>query len=236
MLMALADNELHGPEAEALRARIAADPVLAARYAVFAETRAALAAAFAPGPTPDRLTQAILAAPPQADMATGAGKVVAFRPRQWAGPAPLALAASLLLAVGVGGFLAGRALQPGAVPADPGALAAAALADQVTGSEAALPDGGSARVLGSYQTAQGLCRMIDLALPGDRAERAVVCRDDAAQGAGWSVVAAISAGPVEAYVPASDMAAELMDQVLNDLGAGPALAPEDEAAALAATP
>jgi surface antigen len=43
-LMALADGELGGDEALALRARIAADPSLAERFALFVETRALLAA------------------------------------------------------------------------------------------------------------------------------------------------------------------------------------------------
>lgn len=229
MLMALADNELHGPEAEALRARIAADPVLAARYAVFAETRAALAAAFAPGPTPDRLTQAILAAAP-ADTAKDSN-VVAFRPRSWVAPAPMAVAASLLLAVGVGGFLAGRGAAPQAV-ASPGVAAATALATLATGAETTLEGGATARVLGSYETDQGLCRLIDLAHPDTTAERAVVCRQGGA--ADWAVIASVTAGQAEVYIPASDTAAALTDQVLDDLGAGPALGADAEKAALAA--
>lgn len=228
MLMALADDELHGPEAEALRLRIGSDPALAARYAVFAESRAALQAAFAPGDTPEALIAAIRSA--QLGDAPQGDTVVPFRPRHALTPR-LALAASLLLAVGVGGFLAGRALGPATLPADPGALAAADLATLGTGAETALAGGVSARVLGSYQTDRGLCRLIDLDLPANRAERAVVCRDRAARD--WIVVAAVAAGEAEAYIPASDTAAALIDRVLDDLGAGPALDPAAEAAALA---
>lgn len=227
MLMALADDQLAGPEAEALHRRIDADPALAARFAVFAESRAALQLAFAPGETPDALVAMIRAAP-LADGQPG-NTLVSFRPRR-AGALPLAMAASLLLAVGVGGFLAGRMLLPGEAYPDHGALAAAGMAGLGTGEELALAGGGSARILGSYQTDQGLCRLIDLNLPGNRAERTVVCRNPARD---WGVVAAIAAGQAEAYIPASDTAAALIDQVLEDLGAGPALDPAAEAAALA---
>ncbi len=227
MLMALADEELRGAEAEALRARIAADPALAARFSVFSETRAALRLAFDPGATPDRLIQAIRG--PSPDGAAQADTVVAFRPRR-AAAGWLALAATLLLAVGAGGFLAGRALAPGGWSADPGAVAAAGLAAFGTGAGMDLAEGGTARVLGSYRTDQGLCRLIELALPGGRAERAVVCRDRARD---WAVVATIAAGQAETYIPASDTAAALIEQVLDDLGAGPALDPAEEAAALA---
>ncbi len=223
MLMALADDELRGAEADALRARIAADPALSARFAVFAESREALQLAFDPGATPERLIAAIRDAPRQTD------NVMRFRPRRMAG-APLALAASLLLAVGAGGFFADRTLVPDGWPADRGAVAAAVLADLGTGTRMDLAAGGHARVLGSYQTDHGLCRLIELTLPGDRAERAVVCRDQARE---WAVVATVAAGHAETYIPASDVAAALIEQVLDDLGAGPALTPADEAAALA---
>lgn len=233
MLMALADDELHGPDADALRTRIDADPALAARFAVFAESRAALQAAFAPGPTPDRLVAAIQAAPMGAAPASPelpGRNILPFRLRRATTGHALALAASLLLAVGVGGFLAGRALAPGAMPADPGALAAAELAGLATGAGTSLQSGGTARVLGSYRTDQGLCRLIEIDLPDDRAERSVVCRDPERR---WAVVASVTAGEAEAYIPASDTATALIELVLDDLGAGPPLDPAEEAVALA---
>lgn len=226
MLMALADAQIDGPGAEALRRRIAADPALAARYAVFAESRAALQAAFDPGETPPAMVAAIRDASVGGQRPPG-GVVVPLR-RRPALLVPLALAASVLVAVG--GFLAQRGPGPGTPLAAPGALAAAALAGSATGEAADLDGGGSARVLGSYQTDRGLCRILDLDLPQDRRERAVVCREAPGK---WTVVAAISAGPEEAFLPASDSATALIDQALDALGAGPALAPEEEAAALA---
>lgn len=222
----LADNELHGPDAEALRRQINSDPAIAARFAVFAESCAAHQAAFAPGETPAWLEASIRSAKtvdgrPQ-------DNVVRLQPRAAVTPS-LALAASLLLAVGAGSFLAGRSVAP--VPlADPAVVAATALADLGTGAETVLSAGGEARVLGSYQTDQGLCRLLDLTLSADRSERAVVCRGPDNR---WVVTTAIAAGQSEAYIPASDTAAAVIDQVLDDLGAGPALDPADEAKALA---
>jgi hypothetical protein len=228
MLMALADNQIDGPEADALRRRIMADPALAARFAVFTESRAALEAAFAPTETPESLIAAIRSAP-QGEP-TGSGSVVVPFRRRPVGLVPkVALAASLLLAVGASGFLAGRAAGPATAAPDPMALAAAALAASATGDETAIAGGGTARVLGTYLTDQGLCRLIDMDLPQTHSERAVACQD-ASQA--WVVIAAVAAGEAEAYIPASDTAAALIEQVLDDLGAGAALGIEEEAAAL----
>ncbi|WP_137112494.1 hypothetical protein [Rhodobacter sp. SY28-1] len=224
--MALADNQLHGPDADALRRSINADPALAARFAVFADSRAALQDAFAPGATPDWLEASIRNAP-IGDTRPGA-TLVRFPPRRVTAPT-LALAASLLLAVGVGSFVVGRSVAPASATADPAALAAAALATLGTGAETMLPEVGVARVLGSYQTDQGLCRLLDLDLSDDRSERAVVCQTPDRS---WTVVAAIAAGQTEVYIPASDTAAAVIDQVLDDLGAGSALDLAEEAEAL----
>lgn len=227
MLMALADDQLDRPEALALRQRIETDPALAARFAVFADSRAALQSAFAAGDTPDWLAASIRSTPP-GDPAPR-GTVVPFR-QGWPGIRTTALAASVLLAVGVGGFRAGQTLPAPTPTTDPGVLAAVTLANAATGGQTALAGGGTARILGSYETTQGLCRLIDLALPSGRAERAILCRDPARD---WVVIAAIAAGQSEAYIPASDTAAEVIDRVLDDLGAGPPLDPAAEAEALA---
>lgn len=190
MLTALADNELHGPDAETLRQQINSDPARAARFAVFAESRAALQADFAAGETPAWMESSIRSA--KSCDVSPPDKVVRFRLRTAITPS-LALAASLLLAVGVGSFFAGRSVAP--LPlTDPASLAAVALADLGTGAETAIPASEVARILGSYQTDQGLCRMLDLTLSDDRSERAVVCR---APDKRWMVMAAIAAGQSE---------------------------------------
>jgi hypothetical protein len=62
-LMALADGELHGEEARELRTRFASDPELAARYALFVETRALVQKSVSnvSSATSDPLTETIIA-------------------------------------------------------------------------------------------------------------------------------------------------------------------------------
>lgn len=245
MLMALADGELNPPEADRLRALIAADPALAERYALFAETRALMADAFPPESVPDRLVRAVLDTPAgdAADAAAGPGaeprgQLIAFRrrpapgddgaadgPRRWLGAA---LAASLALAM-IGGFWAGRGSAPVAMVAATPEDAAAALSATPTGGEIALPGGGNARALASYQTDLGLCRLI-----GMDHSRVVVCQDPAT--GGWGTAISVGAAQGETYLPASDLATGLIDRLLDDIGAGAAMDAADEAAALSPPP
>ncbi|MFZ0097531.1 MAG: hypothetical protein WAK98_03535 [Gemmobacter sp.] len=217
MLMALADGELDAGLAAQLRDRIAADPALAARHALFVETRAALQAAFPAEPVPERLRDAVMQAAPEAN-------VLPFAPRHTSAPAwGMAIAASLLLAVG--GFWLGRLATPAGQIATPEA-AALQLASVPTGGVTTLPDGRTARVLGSYETDIGLCRMIGL--PTDRA---LVCKRD--EGQGWITLASVAVAGEDGWVPANDMGTMLIDGLLDELGAGPALPPEIEATLLA---
>lgn len=225
MLMALADGELSPRDAASLLARVAADPTLADRFALFVTTRAVVRDAYDAGPVPDRLVQAVLAAP--SETATSP-KVVAFAPRRAPAWAPMALAASLVLAVGVGSFFGARGPAGVQVADDIAEVAAGALASLPTGAEARF-DGGQARVLGSYDTELGLCRLIAVSATAGREERAVVCRDEGE----WSVALAIAAAADEAFVPASDAAVALVDDFLDQIGAGAALTETEEAAALA---
>ena len=220
MLMALADGELPEPQSTQLLARIAANPDLAARYALFTDTRAFVQEAYAPGPVPDALVQAILDAPTSNVVALPARRPV------WAG---MALAASLVLAVGLGGFFAGQGFGPGPqAAADPARDAARLLATTLTGGSAAQPDGGSARVLASYQTDLGLCRLIALEFASGGAERAMVCQE----GTDWAVALSVIAGTEEAYLPASETATALIDTFLDGFKASAPLEAEAEAAAL----
>ena len=59
MLMALADGELPAAEARHLLTRVAADPELADRFALFVETRDLVREAMDPGPVPAHLVAAI---------------------------------------------------------------------------------------------------------------------------------------------------------------------------------
>lgn len=210
MLMALADGELNEIEAARLRRLIAADPALGARYRDFAVTRNLLQEAYPLEPVPDRLRAAVMAEAP---------RVVPLRSgmRHLAGWG-MALAASLVLVLG--GFVAGRGTGAGAVDV------AVATADLLTGAETRLPDGSTVRVLGSYDTSIGLCRLL-----GQDDLRHVVCRDP--QAGGWVTAFSVDAGSAGNFMPASDLSAAAIDRLLDDVGAGPALDAVAEGAALA---
>ncbi|MBQ2260170.1 MAG: hypothetical protein II336_02240 [Loktanella sp.] len=215
MLMALADGELNDMVAQRLYRRINADPDLAARYADFVETRALMQAAFPPEPVPDRLIDAVLQ--------TGAtkGSVEPFRKRSPRAPVwGMALAASLVLAVG--GFWAGRSTVP--VMTAVGEIGAIT-ASLPTGGEVQLSDGTIARVLASYDTELGLCRII-----AHDGLRHVTCRDVPA--GDWKLALTVQGAETDGFVPASDIGVGLTDQLLDEIGAGPALTGDTERRAL----
>ena len=219
MLMALADGEMEDADAMALRARIARDSALAARYAVFADTREALRDAFVQGPVPGRLVAAVHAVSAAQDDA--APRVVEMRSRRliravW----PMALAASLVVGVGIGWGLRD------APPSAPGLQEVAeALAGVSTGETADVAGLGTARVLGTFETERGLCRLI-VAEAGPT--RLVACQTPE----GWQVALSVSDGGGEGYRAASGVGTEMIDRFLDALGAGAALDPVAEAEAL----
>ena len=219
MLMALADGELSGGTEAKLLARIASDADLAQRYARFTLTRHAAREACSAEPIPEALIRTILETP------TGRREnVVPLRPRRMSW---MALAASLLLAVGVGGVLIGRATgpEPQQVAAGP-VVAAQALAALPTGATVSLGDA-TARVLGSFATDLGLCRLV--ALEGAQEEqRAILCRD----GTEWALAFAAITGATDGFRPASEAGVEAIDRALDAIGAGAAMSGAEEARAL----
>lgn len=217
MLMALADGELDRDTEAALRQRVAADAGLQHRLAQFEDSAAALRSAFDPGPVPDHLIAAILAVPDAAPT----GNVVPLPVvRRWR-PELAAAAAVMALAFGLGGYLLGA--QDGTSPFNPADFASLA-----TGETAPLPEGGSLRMLGSYETDQGLCRM--LAVEGtDTEARQILCRTEGA----WQVALRVEAPAQGDFLPASDSFSSTLDSYLDGIGAGPALDPAAEAKALA---
>ena len=219
MLMALADGELSAETEAQLLVRIAADPDLARRYARFTLTRRAVQEACPAEPIPQALIRTILETPAGSDK-----NVVPFRPRR---VSRMALAASLLLAVGLGGFLTGRTTGPDAPQVAAGPVAAAqALAALPTGATVPLGEA-TARVLGSFATDLGLCRLV--ALDGVQEEqRAILCRD----GAEWALAFATLTGTGDGFRPASDIGVEAIDGALDAIGAGAAMSEAEEARAL----
>jgi hypothetical protein len=217
MLMALADGELNDLDAARLRQRLAADPNLAARHEAFVRTSAWMKEAFPPAPVPDRLIAAVLNAP---EPAVGVAGAVPLRRRFRQSGWGVALAASLLM--GIGGFWAGRSSAPQGAGSGNPAVATAALP---TGGETRLPDRSTARVLASYETDLGLCRMI-----AQDAWRHIACRDD--QSGAWDIALSVHAGEDGRFMPSSAVAVELIDRLLDDVNAGPPLGDEEERRAL----
>lgn len=211
MLMALADGELNESDAQRLHNAIATNPQIAARFADFVNTRQLLQAAYPTTAMPDQLIATVMTprnvVPLRTPVARQAG---------WA----VALAASLVLALG--SFWAGR--NTGQATAGPVDLAQAT-AGLVTGEVTSLPDGSTARVLASYQTDQGLCRLIDQA-----ETRKLLCRDT--QAGTWVTTLSVATGDAAAFLTASDLGVALIDSMLDDIGAGVALDSAAERSAL----
>lgn len=229
MLMALADGELSGPDASKLHARIKADPALAVRYARFTDTAAILRQAMDLGPVPDHLIASVLTTPTgmpdsKTDQTVVPLQGAAGKPRILAWP--VALAASLVLAVGIGGFLTGRGMTPPPAGLD---AAASELAGTATGGSVLLRDGSTARALGSFETDLGLCRLIAFESAAGQADRAIACKAEADT---WQIALRVTEGGAGMFMPASDMAVGLIDDFLDGIGAGAVLPPDEELRAL----
>lgn len=227
MLMALADGELTGADASKLMARIKANPALGSRYAQFTETSLVMRQAMDPGPVPDHLIRTVLTAPSGPTAAPEKVTPLRARPQRSRGGFgwSLALAASVVLAAGMGFYLGGGNLAP--KPAGPDM--AAVLTGAATGDNIRLADGGSARVLGSFDTDLGLCRLIVLQSADGLAERNVACQ---LPGGGWQTALSVSESGAGAFGLASDTAVGTVDGFLDAIGAGAALTSNEEARAL----
>lgn len=243
MLIALADGELSAGEADRLYALVAADPALAERFAILAETRFLLEAEGEAKPQPEAVPERFLAAIAAADarpapvqpqltvIAGGATEKPAAAPRvsirraNWRLP----LAASfLLVAGGVAGYLAGRGGQaaPGiAVAGLDRAALSAALDTVASGGAVALP-AGSLRIIASHKLADGrLCREYTVSGAGQGAPgwNGVDCRE----GQSWRTEFVAATPPETAgYKPASGGA--LAEAFLLDRGAEGPLDPAAE--------
>jgi len=240
-LMSLADGEITGPKAEALLAQIVTDKALAARYALFVETAQLAQQAMQDNPDA-QVSEALIArvrAMGEASAPPEASNVVPLRtaPAPAAPPAsrlrwqPMALAASLALAVGIG---AGLLLSRGA-ETPLGAPFSTALSERLdslpSGNAAQLSDGTTLTVVSSFTDAAGqFCREYEATTPERGGYVAVACRDDA----GWQLQFAIAqAGEVggdTGYTPAS--ALEALDAFFTATGAGQPMTTDEERAFL----
>lgn len=239
-LVALADGELAEDVAERLHARIVADPDLAERFAILAETRFLLEGErpetqAAPDPIAAVIAAAdsLPAATPRRLSVVAGGKPAAQEERaarRWPRLA-LPLAASFLLAAGgLAGYLAGSAGRPDAGITLAGFARGgidAALSQSVSGDEASLP-GGKLRVIASYKLGDGrFCREYRLTRDAGSAWDAVDCRD----AGNWRTeFLAAKAPAATGYAPASGDPG--IEAFLNGRGAEP-LSPEEEGKLLA---
>ena len=244
ILMAYADGELDRETAERVAEAAAGDREIEARIAAFRQSRGVAREALleaADEPVPAALEASINAMIRDDEQASedAPATVVPFSAPGPARPSPalrwgLALAATLAaVAIGLGGYVAGIAQRgsdtgtiemAAAIEAD----LAAALNQVPTGGERVLPSG-TFHAIASFQSAKrGLCREFDLYRPTQGTTvLAVAC---AREGAWETVFAVAMPSAVDAYKPASSVAA--LEAYLETIEAGSALTAEDEGAAL----
>jgi hypothetical protein len=235
ILMAYADGELEPEFAKAVKSAADGDPEVSQRLARFTETRARLLEAGhvrPPAPVPDDLRDRV-----QGILDTGnSGAVLDFASASAARWQPVALAASIALAIGLGaGFLAGNDRSGTVAAPVPGLLDIARLApalDELPSGETRALDAGSLTVIVSFRDDQGdLCREFEFdAAARPRRIVSIACHG----GEGWDTRLAIvtDAANDDSYVPASSI--DTLETYLHAIGAGPALPAEEEMQALRA--
>jgi negative regulator of sigma E activity len=203
-LSALIDGALPSGEADALRARIARDPTLAARLAAMERANSAVRDAYrgvVDEPLPERVVELLRA--PQASERDD----LAARRRRRALPAwlPLAAAASVALAIGLGlGLTSSQAPDtPGGLLATTGPVARGSMLHELLESTpSGAPrevDGATAEARYTFRTQGGeWCRELAVSSGASR-NAAVACRRDGA----WSVdLVGVEAAGGEVYRPA----------------------------------
>ena len=227
MLMRLADGELSAEASEALLARIEASPDLAARFALFLETRERVAASFAPvltAPVPERLVQAVLAADAAMQPANDRGTA---RPRNTARPL-LAASVAALLAAPIG-YLVGREAPPRNAIVDPFAGARTLLAETLESTPSGTRrsrGGASVQPFATHPVAGGACRDFLLEAP-EGATLGIACRGTD----GWVLRASVRIENAAAMRPASPDH-PVLAAALERLGAAAPLDEQAEAALL----
>lgn len=227
---------LDGPDADRIAAALESDPAaqaaaerLEAGATAAPEADALLREAFAAPmreTAPPALMAAVLGAP---------GKVAAFPARRriatWASAA---MAASLALVVGIGAGFSLRPDAPQTATLSVGAVDGARVAAFEGAPSGSVADG--VRLTASFRDAAGqACREFEtLDAGGVASGGGVACR----AGDAWRVLMLAAAprpadGAGSDFAPASGAAIDPLGAYLDAIGAGPALSPAEEAAALA---
>lgn len=232
-LMAFADGELTPEEHLAVEQALDKDEALAARVAVFLDSRNAAQSALKPlldESVPDDLAEKVAA------MVDQGSNVTAFPQRPSPAPArrwALPLAASIaLVAGGLGGYFTGVSStgQPQSLALDavnqPAIIAA--LEAVASGDERDLGEAGRFRAIASYKDASDtLCREFEV----DRVDQSTVVAVACHPQDQWEYRFAVVAGQNNSgYAPASSL--EALDAYLNAVGASEPMSLETEAAAL----
>lgn len=256
MLMAYVDGELAAEDAAAVERAIARDATLKRRAADFRDTRMLARGALAEAraePVPAALVAAVRAAAERARQAsagtaapaapaatapaetpapaTGA-RVIAFPQRRRAALLALPIAASLMIAAGLAGFLIGEARVPvtdvaTVTPLGGDGAVTGALAGLVSGDERTLADGRRVAAVASFPVDDGVCRVFTVRGAEAGAVEGVACD----RGSGLAVEVAVTATSDDgAYTPASDVATGVVDAFLDAAGAGASLTVEEERA------
>jgi hypothetical protein len=219
MLMAFSDGELDAAAAAEVTRTVAADPSLARRVEDFRRTRRlakeALDATLAE-PLSHRAAATILRGAPSPARRPMLRMVTS------------ALAASVVVAAGLGGYLLGGR---GAAPGSPDLLAAgpalmAALDRALTGEAVTAPGSGAARALGTFRVGDSVCRSFSVTRDQATTIRGLGCHLDDH----WEIELAIAerGDAAHRYAPASETASASLESVLESLGADGPLDTEAE--------
>ena len=234
-LAAFVDGELSPEEAAAVVLHLADHPADQAYVDDLFAANAALADAFG-APVSERVPDGILAT---IDGAVARAAILPFRLRPVGVMAGLAFAATLAAAVVL--------LQPKDTPTlalGPvmgGSALAEALDLMPSGEVALLPDGREMMVLSSFAVNSGHCREVEVMdREADQIELALICQGPEVQGghAGWQVEVVLqealpAQAAAEGFVAADGAMVTGLSPFLDQRGAGLALTPEEEAAAIA---
>ena len=223
-LMALADGEITGDVAARLRARIVADPALAARYAMFTQTGHRVNAAARADP--DAVVSADLSARVRQMGAAASRDADAVVPLHRPAPRwqPMALAASLALAVGLSAGAVFMSDAPQTGPLDLTTELQTQLGTLPSGRQAALPDGREVSIIASFTDGAGaFCREYETTAEGRTAYVSIACRD----GSDWSLrFAMATASNGDGYAPAASL--DTLDAFYATTGASQPLSAEAE--------